>query len=90
MNIYHIWIPSEEKIVHTRDVMFNENLFYDPSQPDLASQLRERADQVLEVIEVSSTPQSLAVDLETDTEEEEEPEEDQQTHQETCEETREQ
>ena len=55
--------------------MFNENLFYDPSQPDLASLLRERADQILEVIEVSSTPQPLAVDLETDTEKEEEPEE---------------
>jgi hypothetical protein len=29
-NIYRIWIPSEQKVVRTTDVTFNEQLFYEP------------------------------------------------------------
>jgi len=62
------------KVVATRDVTFDETKFYDPDEPDLASQLHERAEQILEVIEVSSLPQPLAshdLDTESDTEDEE-------------------
>ena len=29
-NIFRIWIPLLEKVICTRDVTFNENVFYDP------------------------------------------------------------
>jgi len=40
-NIFRIWVPSEKKVIATRDVTFNETRFYDPEEPDLASQLHE-------------------------------------------------
>jgi hypothetical protein len=67
-NIFRIWILSEERVVATRDVTFQEMVFYDPKEPDLVSQLRERADQKPEVIEGSHTPRpSIDNDIDTDT-----------------------
>ncbi|SLM36894.1 Ribonuclease H-like domain [Lasallia pustulata] len=34
-NIFRIWIPSQRKIIRTRDVTFNETAFYQPGEPDL-------------------------------------------------------
>ena len=34
-NIYRIWMPSKKKIIRTKDVTFNEKLFY-TKEPDLA------------------------------------------------------
>jgi len=51
-NIFRVYIPIEKKVIRTRDVQFNEQLLYDDSQPDLANILRERADQMLDVINV--------------------------------------
>ncbi|ERF70143.1 hypothetical protein EPUS_00330 [Endocarpon pusillum Z07020] len=70
-NIYRIWIPSLEKVVRTRDVTFNEELFYDPAELDIGHLLRESTNQVIEILEIPSMaaaePNSRA-----DTEEEEE------------------
>ena len=38
-NIYHIWVPSKKKVIRTRDVTFNEKLFY-TKEPDLAKILQ--------------------------------------------------
>lgn len=71
-NIFRIWIPSEERVVSTRDVTFQETVFYDPKEPDLASQLRIRADQILDVIEDTHPPSSSNTnDIDTDSNEEE-------------------
>lgn len=35
-NIYHIWIPSQRKVVRTRDVTFNEDSKYQPHELDAA------------------------------------------------------
>ena len=40
-NIFRIWIPSKKKVIRTRDVMFNERKFYDPSEPDLSQLISE-------------------------------------------------
>ncbi len=40
------------KIIKTRDVIFNESLFYNSNEPDLAAILRLPADQIIEVVEV--------------------------------------
>lgn len=33
-NIFRIWIPSQRKIIRTRDVQFDENSFYNSSTPE--------------------------------------------------------
>ncbi|EKG09277.1 Integrase catalytic core [Macrophomina phaseolina MS6] len=34
-NIFRIWIPSQDKVIRTRDVTFNETSFYDPTETDI-------------------------------------------------------
>ena len=72
-NIYRIWIPSERRIVRTRDIIFNKIKFYDPDKTDLSDQLRVRAEQILEVIRVDQSgplmPQETHSDTDTDTDE---------------------
>jgi hypothetical protein len=48
-NIYRIWIPSKKKVITTRDVTFNESLFYNPDEPRLDSQLKEAAPDTIVV-----------------------------------------
>jgi hypothetical protein len=48
-NIFRIWVPSRNEVIKTRDVTFNETLFYDPNIKDLAELLRQPADQIVEV-----------------------------------------
>ena len=68
-NIYRIWVPSKKKVIRTRDVTFDEKLFYDPKEPDLARILQLEVEQIVEVVDISSTDlNSLAenIDLESD------------------------
>jgi hypothetical protein len=68
MNIFRIWIPSKKQVVRTRDVTFNETLFYNPNTPDITQQLRVEAEQVIEVVDMaSSQPLIDRLELDTDT-----------------------
>jgi hypothetical protein len=58
-NIYRIWIPSKKKVIATRDVTFNESLFYNPNEPQLDSQLKEATPEILDTIEYRRVPQLL-------------------------------
>ena len=40
-NIFRIWILSQRKVIRTRDVIFNETLFYNPGEPDLRQLIEE-------------------------------------------------
>jgi hypothetical protein len=46
-NIYRVWIPSQEKVVRTRDVTFDEELFYNPAELDLGHILRGEVSQAV-------------------------------------------
>ena len=37
VTIFRIWVPSLETVIRTRDVRFNESLFYDPKSNDLTA-----------------------------------------------------
>ena len=41
INIFRIWIPSRQKIIRTKNVIFNENKFYDFSEFDLFQLITE-------------------------------------------------
>ena len=51
-NIYRIWIPSQRKVIRTRDVTMNNNLLYHPSDLDIGAVLREQADQLIETLDL--------------------------------------
>jgi hypothetical protein len=53
-NIFCIWILSKKKVIRTRDVIFDENLFYDLNKPDLAQLLQEEVEQIVEVVNILS------------------------------------
>ena len=68
-NIFRIWVPSKKQVVRTRDVTFDETLFYDPAIPDLAKRLRAEVEQVIEVIDMASSQpliDGLDLDLDSD------------------------
>jgi hypothetical protein len=41
-SIFHISIPSQKKAIRTRDVTFDETLFYDPTAPDISKLLSQK------------------------------------------------
>ena len=40
-NIFRVWIPSQRKVIRTRDVIFNENTYYDAHDIDLLQAVNE-------------------------------------------------
>ena len=69
-NIYNIWIPSQRKVIRTRDVFFHENEFYKAGDIDIAQVEKE---PFLQTIEVPGTDTShLVTELSSDSDEEEE------------------
>jgi hypothetical protein len=70
-NIFRIWIPSKKKVIRTRDVTFNETLFYDPGTPDISELLQLEAEQIIEVVNLAtSQPLVDALDIDTDSDSE--------------------
>ena len=66
-NIFRIWIPSKQRVIRTRDVTFNETLFYDPALPDITQLLRAEVEQIVEVVDMaSSQPLTDGLDLDID------------------------
>jgi len=50
-NIFRIWYPKKNEVIRTRDVVFNENVFWDPNKPDLTDILVSVAPETGEVVE---------------------------------------
>lgn len=48
--IFRIWIPSKNRIIRSRDVIFDDNLFYDPKDLDLGATLPESVERMIEYI----------------------------------------
>jgi hypothetical protein len=68
-NIYRVWIPSQQKVIRTRDVIFNEDQFYNPDEPDLAQLIEEPMISVISIpplLTNEDTSSILDLDLEDD------------------------
>ncbi|KID77653.1 polyprotein [Metarhizium guizhouense ARSEF 977] len=61
-NIYKIWVPHKNKVILTRDVVFNESSFFENkiAQPEL----RQTISQLLEEIEIPEEQQVMKSTLE--------------------------
>jgi hypothetical protein len=49
-NIFRIWIPSFKKVIRTRDVTFNNDTFYYPSDLDVGLVLREHLEDLIKTL----------------------------------------
>ncbi len=67
-NIFRIWVPSEKCIVSTRNVTFNKTLFYNPNEPDLVSQPKIRAEEIIDLVEIPHQSWLLEQDFSSESE----------------------
>ena len=51
-NIYRVWIPHKKKVISARDVLFDEDEFYDGKPIRFSAELINEFDEVIEKIEV--------------------------------------
>ena len=68
-NIYKIWILSQQKMIRTRNVTFNEDQFYNPDKPDLAQLIEKSMIFIISVpplLTHENTSSILDLDLEDD------------------------
>lgn len=70
-NIYLIWIPSQRKVIRTRDVTFNEDSFYRPHEIDAAQLISEPflTDDTIDIPQSDFT-RIIEVESESDSDEE--------------------
>lgn len=55
-NIFQVWIPSQRKIIRTRDVIFDEKSFYDPHELDLAQLTKKpMVDVIFDILNLDLT-----------------------------------
>jgi hypothetical protein len=59
-NIFRIWIPSKSRVISTRDVTFDESLFYDPKELDLCAPIPEHVEEIIRAITITEIPESTA------------------------------
>jgi hypothetical protein len=62
-NIFRIWIPSQNKIIRTKDVTFDPTLFYDPNKLDIGHTLRESIIRIMKIINLPQIPISDLTEL---------------------------
>lgn len=55
-NIYRIWIPHKKKVISARDVLFDEESFFDGKRIPFTDELIRELDEAIQVIEVQQDP----------------------------------
>ncbi|HEV7737643.1 MAG TPA: hypothetical protein VGO47_09780, partial [Chlamydiales bacterium] len=59
-NIFRIWVPSQNKVIRTRDVRIDGNSLYNPIDLDIDKVLREQAEKIIETLDLPEyTPESI-------------------------------
>lgn len=64
-NIFWIWIPSQQKVIHTQDVIFDKTSIYKPHEPNLSQLIIEPMLDVLYDIPTLDTTNQLT-EIESD------------------------
>ena len=67
-NIFRIWVPSQNKVIRTRDVRIDGNSLYNPIDLDIDEVLREQAEKIIETLDLPEyTPETVLDDITYDT-----------------------
>ena len=51
-NIFKIWIPIKQKVIRTRNVTFDDSVFYNPKELDLGEVPRKSVEKIIQAIEM--------------------------------------
>jgi hypothetical protein len=51
-NIYRVWIPHKKKVISARDVIFDENEFFDGKPLRMTNELMAALDEAIEIVEL--------------------------------------
>lgn len=51
-NIFRIWIPHLKRVIRSRDVVFDEDTGYDPSNPYQPYELRQQMNEVIDLMDI--------------------------------------
>ena len=66
-NIYRIWIPHKKKVISTRDVIFNEDKFWNKKPLQLSFDNPQKLDKVIKVIKIPHAEDQEDIQLAEDT-----------------------
>jgi hypothetical protein len=50
LNIFRVWIPSRNKVIRTRDVIFDEQKFFNLTELDLGNLIKEPIECIINVL----------------------------------------
>jgi transposase InsO family protein len=64
-NIYLIWVPSLEKVIRIRDVIFDEEKFYSQTEMDLAAELQVPIEQLVRTLDYGEQEREQLRELRT-------------------------
>jgi len=59
-NIFRIWIPETDRVIRTRDVIFDESIIYDPQRKEVP--ITQEISQTIEIIAIPHTEQEDEVE----------------------------
>jgi hypothetical protein len=62
-NIYRIWIPSQIRVIRTRDVMFNYSRFFDPAELDIGHISAVNIEDTIKVLDMPAPSYAASRDV---------------------------
>jgi Reverse transcriptase (RNA-dependent DNA polymerase) len=62
-NIYRIWVPSQMRVIRTRDVTFDHSRFYDPAELDIGHSSAVSIEDIIEVLDMPAPSYSSSRDI---------------------------
>ena len=65
-NIFRVWIPHKKKVISTRDVIFDEEEFFDGKPMRLTSELMAALDEAVELVELPPETEQEDIHLRLD------------------------
>ena len=51
-NIFRVWVPSKNSMIRTRDIVFDPDSKYNPTELDTAVGLSEEVDNIVSILQI--------------------------------------
>ena len=62
-NIYFIWIFSQQKVIRTRNIIFDESIYYDSSEINVVKLLKSMIKQLIETLRIQKALEIIEIEL---------------------------
>ena len=61
-NIYFIWISNQQKVIRTKDVIFDESIYYDSSEIDVVKLLKSMIELLIETSDIEQNARIIEIE----------------------------